>query len=234
MAVPVQRFFTGRTFLRQKCPLAIHNWWPGDIFVLILFFHFIPFIRTCHTILAGALGNSHTAQRGLPELRWDGTSHGVHDPNGLVDGRDALYARQGKLRRDQRIGSAHGVPVLAGILHQAADGVTDQTQDIDHGKGGRVHALPRSASKKLHSRRCSHGAGRPHLRLAAALCSRCGGVSGDQIADGSRVEQCLADLVIGKAVLLLESADANIANWVPGTASAEELTEAAEKIKGCL
>ena len=90
MAVPVQRFFTGRTFLRQKHPLAIHNWWPGDIFVLILFFHFIPFIRTCHTILAGALGNSHTAQRGLPELRWDGTSHGVHDPNGLVDGRNAL------------------------------------------------------------------------------------------------------------------------------------------------
>ena len=62
-----------------------------------LFFHFIPFIRTRHTILAGALGNSHTAQRGLPELRRDGTSHGVHDPNGLIDGRNALYARQGKL-----------------------------------------------------------------------------------------------------------------------------------------
>ena len=31
-----------------------------------------------------------------------------------------------------------------------------------------------------------------------------------------------------------EGGPANIANWVPGTASAEELTEAAEKIKGCL
>ena len=31
-----------------------------------------------------------------------------------------------------------------------------------------------------------------------------------------------------------EGGPANIDNWVPGTASAEELTEAAEKIKGCL
>ena len=31
-----------------------------------------------------------------------------------------------------------------------------------------------------------------------------------------------------------EGGPANIANWVPGTASAEELTEAAEKIKGYL
>ncbi len=31
-----------------------------------------------------------------------------------------------------------------------------------------------------------------------------------------------------------EGGPKEIANWVPGTATAEELTEAAEKIKGCL
>src|SRR5699024_959465 len=98
----------------------------------------------------------------------------------------------------------HGIPLLTGGFHQSGNGVADQAENVGDGSAGSAHALFGSTAHEFHSGRGSHGAGSTHFSLTSALGACNSGVAGDEVADGTSIEQGTDHLVIGEAILLLE------------------------------
>lgn len=67
---------------------------------------------------------------------------------------------------------ADGVAVLAGHLHEATDGVTNEAQQVTQRDGTGVERLLGRAAEHLHQRGGCHGGGASHLGLASALGAR--------------------------------------------------------------
>ena len=91
---------------------------------------------------------------------------------------------------------ADGVAVLAGHLHEATDGVTNEAQQVTQRDGAGVERLLGRAAEHLHQRGCCHGGGASHLGLAAALGAGDAGARGEVETDGGCAVERVHDLLV--------------------------------------
>ena len=115
----------------------------------------------------------------------------------LSDAAQRQFGGNKGVRRSRR------VAVLAGILHQPAHRITDQTQHIHKHGSRRVKALLRRAVQQFHRCRGRHGRRHAHLGLTAAHRARHGSVAHRQIAHRARIEQSTDHCFIRETALLL-------------------------------